>query len=144
MPSPRSPLTRLALAAVVGALLTTAAAAPAVAGDGRGGTPGGSGGSPGAEAHRAAARHAGAHGDRYPRFHRGIVAVRGGVALHSRPEFRSRVLRIARPGEVVWIYCRTLGQDVHGSRVWYLLADRAWAWAPARAIATTWPPPRWC
>ncbi|PZH06437.1 SH3 domain-containing protein [Streptomyces sp. NTH33] len=144
MSSPRSPLARLALAAAVGALLATAAVTPAAAGDGRGGIPGGSGGSPGAEAHRAAAQRAGTHGDRDPRFHRGFVAVRGGVALHSRPDFRSRVLRIARPGEIVWIYCRTPGHDAHGGRVWYLLADRAWAWAPARAIATTWPAPRWC
>lgn len=144
MPSPRSPLTRLALAAAVGALLTAAAVAPAAAGDGRGGTSGGAGGSPGTEAHRAAAQHAGTHGDPYPRFHRGRVVVRGGVALHSRPDFRSRVLRIARPGEIVWIYCRTPGWDARGSRVWYLLADRAWAWAPARAVATFGPAPRWC
>jgi hypothetical protein len=86
----------------------------------------------------------GTHGDWGSRFHRGIVVARGGVALHSRPDFHSRVVRSARPGQTVWSCGRTLGQDVHGSRVWYLLADRAWAWAPARAIATVEPAPRWC
>ncbi|MGX4689841.1 SH3 domain-containing protein [Streptomyces sp. JNUCC 63] len=144
MSSLRSPLIRLALAAATGALLTTAAVAPAVADDGRGGTPGSSSSSPSADARKAAARHVGAHGDRGPRFSRGLVVARRGVALRSRPDRGGRVLWIARPGEIVWIFCRTLGQDVYDSRVWYLLADRAWAWAPARAIADIGPTPRWC
>lgn len=144
MSSPRSPLTRLALTAAVGALLTTAAVAPAAAGDGRGGAPGGSGGSASAVVHRAVAQPTGVHGGRVPRFSRGIVVARGGVALRSRPDWDSRVLRVARPGEIVWIFCRTPGWDLYGGRVWYLLADRAWAWAPARFIENIGPAPRWC
>jgi hypothetical protein len=152
MPSPRSPLTRSALAVAAAALLTTAAAAPAAGGDGRGGTSDSSSGNPSADAHRVAAhdaprvaaQHAGTRGDRGSRFSRGLVVARGGVALRSRPDRGSRVLRIARPGEIVWIFCRTLSRDAHGSHGWYLLADRAWAWVPARAIENIGRTPRWC
>lgn len=144
MSSPRSPLIRLTLTAAVGALLTTAAVAPAAAGDGRGGASGGSGGGPSTGVHRAAVQPAGVHGDRDSRFYRGVVVARRGVALRSRPDWDSRVLRVARPGEFVWIFCRTPGWDLYGDRTWYLLADRAWAWAPARSIESIGPTPRWC
>ncbi|MFI1162798.1 hypothetical protein ACH4UM_04095 [Streptomyces sp. NPDC020801] len=64
--------------------------------------------------------------------------------LHTRPDRGSRALRIARPGEVVWIHCRTVGRDVRGDRLWNLLAGRTWAWAPARFVHTLGFPPRWC
>ncbi|WP_344054447.1 SH3 domain-containing protein, partial [Streptomyces thermoalcalitolerans] len=102
------------------------------------------GGSASAVVHRAVAQPTGVHGGRVPRFSRGIVVARGGVALRSRPDWDSRVLRVARPGEIVWIFCRTPGWDLYGGRVWYLLADRAWAWAPARFIENIGPAPRWC
>ncbi|NEA51883.1 SH3 domain-containing protein, partial [Streptomyces sp. SID10815] len=78
------------------------------------------------------------------RFYRGRVTARGGLALRSRPDRGSRVLRVARPGEVVWIYCKTPGQSVQGNNVWYLLADGTWAWGSARYIDNIGPAPRWC
>ncbi|MGW4274583.1 SH3 domain-containing protein, partial [Streptomyces seoulensis] len=78
------------------------------------------------------------------RFYRGRVTARGGLALRSRPDRGSQVLRVARPGEVVWIYCKTPGQSVQGNNVWYLLADGTWAWGAARFIDNIGPAPRWC
>ncbi|MFI1537394.1 SH3 domain-containing protein [Streptomyces anandii] len=164
-----SPLTRLAVAAAAGVLLTATAVVPAVADDGRGGTP-----DPAAAAHAAAPAPSPAPGGTAsgtgatagkttaadktdtagkssvpagqddPRFYRGRVVARGGLALHTRPDRGSRVLRIARPGEIVWIYCATLGQNVLGNRVWYLLADGTWSWGSARFIQNIGPAPRWC
>ncbi|MGW0951829.1 SH3 domain-containing protein [Streptomyces sp. NPDC002405] len=149
--SPRSPLTRLAMAAATGALLPTVAVAPAAADDG------------GRSGHRtAAARHGttpehgtphrpgtagqdgGAPDHRHPRFYRGVVTARGGLALRTHPDRDSRVLQAARPGRVVWIHCKTLGRRVNGNRVWYLLSDGIWAWGSARHIANIGPSPRWC
>ncbi|MFF7901266.1 SH3 domain-containing protein [Streptomyces sp. NPDC088817] len=164
----RSPLIRLAVAAATGALLSTAAAAPAVADDGRSGqqtatprhstTPAHStttehgttpdrGTTPehGTTPDRGTARqNSGVPDRRRPRFTRGVVTARGGLVLRSRPDRGGRVLRVARPGQPVWIHCRTLGQTVDGTRVWYLLSDGVWAWGSARYIATIGPTPRWC
>ncbi|MFI2644777.1 SH3 domain-containing protein [Streptomyces sp. NPDC018610] len=183
----RSPLTRLAVAAAAGALVTTAAVVPAVADAGRGGASGpapvggeatpsaatgtgaGSGtaapgkgtadtgkgtaeagkgtataapqSSAGTQAQVGGAADPGANGTR---FYRGRVTARGGLALHSRPDRGSQVLRVARQGEVVWIYCKTPGQNVRGNNLWYLLADGTWAWGAARFIDNIGPAPRWC
>ncbi|MFB6956589.1 SH3 domain-containing protein [Streptomyces sp. NPDC056309] len=147
----RFPLTRLATAAATGALLSTAAAAPATADD------------DGRSGHRAAAaqhgttpeqgtppqpstagQDSGAPDHRHPRFYRGVVTARGGLALRTHPDRDSRVLRVARPGRLVWIHCKTLSQEVNGNRVWYLLSDGIWAWGSARHIANIGPSPRWC
>ncbi|MFF4790719.1 SH3 domain-containing protein [Streptomyces sp. NPDC001276] len=146
----RSPLTRLAMAAATGALLSMVAVAPATADDGRSG-------------HRTAAsqhgttpeqgtppqpstagRDSGAPDHRHPRFYRGVVTARGGLALRTHPDRDSRVLRVARPGRFVWIHCKTLSQGVNGNRVWYLVSDGIWAWGSARHIANIGPSPRWC
>lgn len=175
-----SPLTRLAVAAAAGALLTAAAVVPAVADDGRGAAPdpapghaapatpapapapGGTGTTAGKSttpgktdatgkthaagttASESTGKTAVPAGQDDPRFYRGRVVARGGLALHTRPDRGSRVLRIARPGEIVWIYCKTLGGNVLGNRVWYLLADGTWTWGSARFIQNIGPTPRWC
>ncbi|GGX84160.1 SH3 domain-containing protein [Streptomyces anandii] len=157
-----SPLTRLAVAAAAGALLTAAAVVPAAADDGRGGTPDPAaahaaapapGPAPGSTASGTgtaagktdtAGKTSVPAGQDDPRFYRGRVVARGGLALHTRPDRGSRVLRIARPGEIVWIYCRTLGGNVLGNPVWYLLADGTWTWGSARFIQSIGPTPRWC
>ncbi|MEU0599796.1 SH3 domain-containing protein [Streptomyces sp. NPDC006393] len=79
-----------------------------------------------------------------PRFYRGVVTARGGLALHARPDRGSPVVRVARKGEVVWIHCKTPGQDVNGNPLWYLLADGGWTWGTARYIDNIGPAPRWC
>ncbi|MFK4147663.1 SH3 domain-containing protein [Streptomyces sp. NPDC004065] len=167
-----SPITRLATTLAAGALVTAAAVVPALAADHRGGpepapgpapnTASAPAAAPAASPSPTAAGNAGKTGDKpstqstatgtaagtagqdAPRFYRGVVTARGGLALRSRPTQGSRVVRIARPGEVVWIYCRTLGQNVLGNRVWYLLADGVWSFGSARFIANLGAPPRWC
>ncbi|MEU3344098.1 SH3 domain-containing protein [Streptomyces sp. NPDC006700] len=152
----RSPLIRLAVAAATGALLSTAAAAPAVADDGRSGQQTATPRHSTTPAHSTTTEHgttpdrgtarqnSGVPDRRRPRFTRGVVTARGGLVLRSRPDRGGRVLRVARPGQPVWIHCRTLGQTVDGTRVWYLLSDGVWAWGSARYIATIGPTPRWC
>ncbi|MFD5470619.1 SH3 domain-containing protein [Streptomyces sp. NPDC127105] len=163
-----SPLIRLVVAAATGALLSTAATAPAIADDGRSGhraatprhsTPPAHGTTPEHSTtpahgttpehgtlpeHSTARQNSGAPDHPRPRFTRGVVTARGGLALRTRPDLDSRVLRLARPGRLVWIFCRTLGEPVDGTRVWYLLSDGVWAWGSARYIATIGPTPRWC
>ncbi|WP_037851871.1 SH3 domain-containing protein [Streptomyces sp. NRRL S-340] len=160
----RSPLARLAVTAAVGALLA-AAVAPAVAeADGHGTPavtpgPGGGAATPAGQAHPAAPAGtatpapAGSPAttpapsstpDSATRFYRGRVTARGGLALRSRPDRGSRVLRVARQGETVWIYCKTNGSNVGGNHLWYLLADGTWAWGAARYIDNVGPAPRWC
>ncbi|MFB7739655.1 SH3 domain-containing protein [Streptomyces sp. NPDC056112] len=143
--SPRSPLTRLAMAAAAGALLSAVAATPAAAGDGDR-----SGHRTAAAEHStpprptAAGQDSGAADHRHPRSYRGVVTARGGLALRTHPDRGSRVLQVARPGRLVWIHCKTLGPRVNGNRVWYLLSDGIWAWGSARHIANVGPSPRWC
>ncbi|MFF9123812.1 SH3 domain-containing protein [Streptomyces sp. NPDC014889] len=153
----RSPFIRLAVAAATGALLSAAATAPAVADDGRSGhqaaplrhstttsAHGTTSEHSTTPAHGPTRQNSVSPGHTHPRFTRGVVTARGGLVLRTRPDRDSRVLRVARPGQRVWIYCRTLGRPVDGTRVWYLLSDGVWAWGSARYIATTGPTPRWC
>ncbi|MFB7115129.1 SH3 domain-containing protein [Streptomyces sp. NPDC056291] len=145
----RSPLTRLAMVAATGALPSTVAVAPATT-DGRSGrrtaaaqhgtTP--EQGTPPQPS--AAGQDSGAPDHRHPRFYRGAVSVRGGLALRTHPDRVSRALRTARPGRLVWIHCKTPGRGVNGNRVWYLLSDGIWTWGSARRIANIGPSPRWC
>ncbi|MEU6478421.1 SH3 domain-containing protein [Streptomyces sp. NPDC047017] len=153
----RSPLPRLALTAAAGTLLATAAIAPAVAADGRGATPAptptttaqpptttAQTPAPGTTAAPQTSATSTPAPDESTRFYRGRVTARGGLALRPRPDRGSRVLRVARQGEVVWIYCKTNGGEVQGNHLWYLLADGTWAWGSARYIDTIGPSPRWC
>ncbi|MEW2293190.1 SH3 domain-containing protein [Streptomyces sp. NPDC006743] len=163
----RSPLARLAVTAAAGALLAAAVAPAAAEADGHGAPavtpgPGGSAATtPAGQAHPAApagtatpapagspaatpAPSGTGTPDAATRFYRGRVTARGGLALRSRPDRGSRVLRVARQGETVWIYCKTNGSDVGGNHLWYLLADGTWAWGSARYIDNVGPAPRWC
>ncbi|MFF8590899.1 SH3 domain-containing protein [Streptomyces sp. NPDC015220] len=167
--SPRSRLTRPALAAAAGALLTAAAVAPAAADAGRDGAsdpvpvsgPGPDAGDTAPGAARTAP-DAGTQNTAHPsgdgpagtrpngpasndqRFYRGRVTARGGLALHDRPDRGSRVIRVVRQGETVWIHCKTAGRNVSGNHLWYLLADGTWAWVSARFVDNVGPAPRWC
>jgi hypothetical protein len=73
---------------------------------------------------------------------RGRVHRNGGLALRSSPNRGSRLVRVARNGEIVHIFCKTWGESVDGDSLWYLLADGTWAWGPARFIDTSGSPPR--
>ncbi|WP_328707346.1 SH3 domain-containing protein, partial [Streptomyces mexicanus] len=79
-----------------------------------------------------------------PRFYRGRVTARGGLALRTSPERGSKVIRVVPRGEEVWIHCKTDGENVDGNHLWYLLVDGAWAWGSARYIDNIGPAPRWC
>ncbi|MFC8569119.1 SH3 domain-containing protein [Streptomyces sp. NPDC057245] len=145
----------LATALAAGALATAAAVTPAAADDGRDGAAGpaslvtvtgtgtdaGTGGTNGGEA----ARGGGGDGDgrqeqgRY----RGVVTAER-LALRTSPTRGSDVIRYARRGEVVSIYCKTPGDTVKGNPLWYLLTDGTWAWGAARYIDNVGPAPRWC
>ncbi|MFB8136291.1 SH3 domain-containing protein [Streptomyces sp. RLB3-17] len=74
----------------------------------------------------------------------GRILSRDGLALHNRPDRRSRIIRIAPHDERVHIYCKTRGERVGGNPIWYLITDGTWSWGPAQHIANTGPSPRWC
>ncbi|MFF7554202.1 SH3 domain-containing protein [Streptomyces olivaceus] len=141
-PVSRSSLVRgLAAVLAAGALATAGAVAPAAAHDGRGGTPG-----PAPAVTGAGGVTDGAHGGdgrqeqgRY----RGVVTAER-LALRTSPARGSDVIRYARRGEVVSIYCKTPGDTVKGNPLWYLLTDGTWAWGAARYIDNVGPAPRWC
>ncbi|ELS56441.1 SH3 domain-containing protein [Streptomyces viridochromogenes] len=116
---------RLAISLAAGTLAVAAVATPAVADD-EWGSQSGRGGDHG--------------GDQ--RFTRGVVTA-STLLLRSAPNRGSQVIRTARQGDVVRIFCQTVGQSVQGNNRWYLLADGTWAWGSARYI-TTKRPPRWC
>ncbi|MER5383873.1 SH3 domain-containing protein [Streptomyces sp. NPDC002688] len=79
-----------------------------------------------------------------PRLYRGRITARDGLALRSAPTRGSQLIRVARYGETVSIYCKTSGQNVQGNPLWYLLTDGTWAWGAARYIDNIGPSPRWC
>ncbi|MER5719837.1 SH3 domain-containing protein [Streptomyces sp. NPDC002132] len=74
----------------------------------------------------------------------GGVVTTSQLLLHSAPTRGSQVIRVAHRGQVVSIYCKTVGQPVQGNRYWYLLTDGTWAWGAARYIDTRGSSPRWC
>ncbi|MFE2195134.1 SH3 domain-containing protein, partial [Streptomyces olivaceus] len=75
--------------------------------------------------------------------YRGVVTAER-LALRTSPARGSDVIRYARRGEVVSIYCKTPGDTVKGNPLWYLLTDGTWAWGAARYIDNVGPAPRWC
>ncbi|MEU8788673.1 SH3 domain-containing protein [Streptomyces sp. NPDC048643] len=79
-----------------------------------------------------------------PRQYKGRITARGGLALRSAPNRGSQLIRVARQGEIVSIYCKTPGQKVDGNPLWYLLTDGTWAWGAARYIDNIGAAPRWC
>jgi hypothetical protein len=123
----RTVLTRLAITTAAGALVSSAAVAPALADDGWDG--GGNGG------------NGGDHGSQ--QYSRGVVTA-SELLLRSAPNRGSQVIRVAHRGQHVSIFCKTSGQSVDGNRLWYLLTDGTWAWGSARYIETLGTPPRWC
>ncbi|AOW89069.1 MULTISPECIES: SH3 domain-containing protein [Streptomyces] len=145
-PVSRSSLGRgLAAVLAAGALATAGAVAPAAAHDGRGGAPGpapavtGTGTGTGTGTDGA---HGGDGRQEQGRY-RGVVTAER-LALRTSPARGSDVIRYARRGEVVSIYCKTPGDTVKGNPLWYLLTDGTWAWGAARYIDNVGPAPRWC
>ncbi|MET7319791.1 SH3 domain-containing protein [Streptomyces sp. NPDC005549] len=145
-PASRSPLVRgLATALAAGALATAVAVTPAVADDGHSGdtgstsavTDGGNRGGNGGDERGGDDRRQ--EQGRY----RGVVTAQR-LALRTSPTRGSDVIRYARRGEVVSIYCKTPGDRVQGNPLWYLLTDGTWAWGAARYIDNIGPAPRWC
>ncbi|MET7681070.1 SH3 domain-containing protein [Streptomyces sp. NPDC005423] len=145
----RSSLNRLAIAAAAGALVTAAAVTPAAADDGWGDDdPGVSrqddnwSRGDGDSGHRGDSDGRGDH-DRDPRLYRGVVTA-DSLALRSRPDRGSRVIRYVHRGQRVSIFCKTGGDSVRGNPLWYLLTDGTWAWGSARYIDNIGAAPRWC
>ncbi|MFJ6072336.1 SH3 domain-containing protein [Streptomyces sp. NPDC093065] len=141
-PASCSPLVRgLATALAAGALATAVAVTPAVASDGGGGgtTPasGVTGGANGGD------QWGGNDGRQEQGRYRGVVTA-DRLALRTSPSRGADVIRYARRGEVVSIYCKTPGPSVQGNPLWYLLTDGTWAWGAARYIDNIGPAPRWC
>lgn len=152
----RSTYTRFAVALAAGSMVALAAATPALAdGEGNFGTSdsrewNNSGGGDGRESAngrgdgRESANGRGDGRQDNPRQYKGRISARGGLALRSAPNRGSRLIRVARQGEIVSIYCKTPGQKVDGNPLWYLLTDGTWAWGAARYIDNIGPSPRWC
>ncbi|MFG2310125.1 SH3 domain-containing protein [Streptomyces sp. NPDC048566] len=149
----RSPYTRIAVALAAGSMVALAAATPALA-DGEGHAAGSAGrqwstgGGDGREWNNGGdgRENGNGRGDgrEDARRYKGRVTARGGLALRSAPNRGGRLIRVARQGEIVSIYCKTPGQKVDGNPLWYLLTDGTWAWGAARYIDNIGPAPRWC
>ncbi|MFI1564796.1 SH3 domain-containing protein [Streptomyces sp. NPDC020490] len=148
----RSALTRLAIAAAAGALVTSAVATPALADDwdqDDGQSSGQYEGqwddqSSGRYEGQSSGQYDGQHdGGRHDRFARGVVTA-STLLLRSAPNRGSQVIRVAHRGEHVSIFCKTTGESVQGDRLWYLLPDGTWAWGAARFIEVIGASPRWC
>ncbi|MBZ6140927.1 MULTISPECIES: SH3 domain-containing protein [Streptomyces] len=139
-PVSRSSLVRgLAAVLAAGALATACAVAPAAAHDGRGSAPGPA---PAVTGTGTDGAHGGDGRQEQGRY-RGVVTAER-LALRTSPARGSDVIRYARRGEVVSIYCKTPGDTVKGNPLWYLLTDGTWAWGAARYIDNVGPAPRWC
>ncbi|MFJ7074778.1 SH3 domain-containing protein [Streptomyces sp. NPDC098781] len=76
------------------------------------------------------------------RYTRGRVTA-SSLLLRSAPNRGSQVIRVVHRGDIVRIFCQTVGQRVDGNNRWYLLADGTWAWGSARYIDAR-QTPRWC
>jgi uncharacterized protein YgiM (DUF1202 family) len=76
--------------------------------------------------------------------YKGRVVARSGLYLRDKPTRGSRVIRVAKYGSVVHIFCKTRGDNVGGNDRWYLLTDGTWAWGAARYIENIGAAPRWC
>ncbi|WP_328873823.1 SH3 domain-containing protein [Streptomyces sp. NBC_00287] len=119
---------RLAITVAAGALAAGALATPAVAGDDWESSRGDSGGN---------------HQEHHPRLYKGVVTANT-LLLRSAPNRGGQVIRTAHRGEIVKIFCKTVGQNIQGNPLWYLLTDGTWAWGSARFINNIGPAPRWC
>ncbi|MBZ6289133.1 SH3 domain-containing protein [Streptomyces olivaceus] len=143
-PVSRSSLVRgLAAVLAAGALATAGAVAPAAAHDGRGGAPGPAPAVTGTVTGTGTDGAHGGDGRQEQGRYRGVVTAER-LALRTSPARGSDVIRYARRGEVVSIYCKTPGDTVKGNPLWYLLTDGTWAWGAARYIDNVGPAPRWC
>ncbi|MBZ6192945.1 SH3 domain-containing protein [Streptomyces olivaceus] len=143
-PVSRSSLGRgLAAVLAAGALATAGAVAPAAAHDGRGGAPGPAPAVTGTGTGTGTDGAHGGDGRQEQGRYRGVVTAER-LALRTSPARGSDVIRYARRGEVVSIYCKTPGDTVKGNPLWYLLTDGTWAWGAARYIDNVGPAPRWC
>ncbi|MGV9450414.1 SH3 domain-containing protein [Streptomyces sp. NPDC003635] len=111
---------------VAACALVAAAATPAVANDDWGNHRGDSG-----------------HHQSQQRLYKGVVTANT-LLLRSAPNRGGQVIRTAHRGEIVKIFCKTVGQNIQGNPLWYLLTDGTWAWGAARYIDNIGPAPRWC
>ena len=142
--NPRSPLTRrIAVTAAAGALAAAVAVTPAVANDDWGGGGSGSGCATGNPTGGNGGDGGGRDGRQQQGDYRGRVTA-DRLALRTSPSRGSQVIRYARRGETVHIYCKTPGDRVRGNPLWYLLTDGTGAWGAARYIDNVGPAPRWC
>ncbi len=134
-PSPRSPLGRSLVTVAAVALGGLTAAPPAAASDEWGGGDGGS--------TATSSWNGGGDGRQERGRHRGVVTA-DRLALRTSPARDSEVVRYARRGEVVPLYCKSPGDRAGGNPPGYLLTDGTWAWGAARCIDDIGAAPRWC
>ncbi|MFF2850690.1 SH3 domain-containing protein [Streptomyces sp. NPDC058001] len=87
--------------------------------------------------------NAGRDHDRYP-IYKGRVTANGGLILRDRPDRGGRIIRVEPRGAIVSIFCKTKGERVEDTRLWYLLTDGTWAWGSARYVDNIGKVPRWC
>ncbi|WP_406332847.1 SH3 domain-containing protein [Streptomyces sp. NBC_00203] len=139
----RSTYTRLGIALAAGSLVALAGATPALADDEWDPGTGDSRGSDNGFGDERSDGRDSDNGFDNDGTVRGRVDVNGGLALRNSPHRGSRLIRVARNGEIVHIYCKAWGESVNGDSLWYLLSDGTWAWGPARFIET-FGSPRWC
>ncbi|MDT9696389.1 SH3 domain-containing protein [Streptomyces sp. P17] len=111
---------RLAITVAAGAIAAAATVTPAVAGEDWGGDP-----------------------QNRPRLYKGVVTANT-LLLRSAPNRGGQVIRTAHRGQIVKIFCKTVGQNIQGNPLWYLLTDGTWAWGSARYINNIGAAPRWC
>ncbi len=128
--------TRLSIATAAGLLAAAAAVTPATAYDDW--DPSGGNGN---SHHDPNGGNGNGHHDQ--RLYKGVVTA-DTLALRSAPNRGSQIIRFARRGDVVKIFCKTGGETVRGNPRWYLLTDGTWAWGAARYIDNIGPAPRWC
>lgn len=124
---------RLCITVATGALLATAAAAPAVAADS----------GEAVEDRGGWSQYQQYPDKKKPKLYKGVVTANK-LYLRSAPTRGSKILRTAHKGEVVKIFCKAPGEVIEGNPLWYLLPDGTWAWGSARYIKNIGPAPRWC
>ncbi|MER6672413.1 SH3 domain-containing protein [Streptomyces sp. NPDC000983] len=147
---------RLVISVVAGALAAAAAATPAVAGEDWQSS-GGNGNNQNQSQNQSQGQGQGQNWSQSqgqsqgqsrpqsqnPRLYKGVVTA-DTLLLRSAPNRGSQVIRTVRRGQIVQIYCKTVGQNIQGNPLWYLLPDGTWAWGSARYIDNIGAAPRWC
>lgn len=111
----QSKLSKFALAAVAGALITTGAAGTATA--------------------AGSSWHQGSHGR---------VMANGGLYVRAHRNTDSRIVGRNANGTIVTIKCKANGESVGGNRRWYKLESPIRGWSSARYIETQGRSPEWC